>query len=228
MIEILIIAIVLFIISILFYKRAQEDVNLLQIDNIDKLGGLLSELSPVIVKDFGIVPPVWKSEKIMGGRLGPIIKGVKIITPEISKNLAEESGLRVWLEHTIYEKLFPEPICYLFWNNCYACIGDRGLWKTIAYTSIIIATDNVLTVTLMNKKYEEYLPTGWKGRDLDGFTKDDGALITNLKTVDIILRPGTLLCVPPHWYVSVKGATWWSILEVCHPISWMAEKLHKV
>ena len=230
MIEIISIISVIFLISVFFYKRAQEEVNLLQIEaeNIEKLPRVLTEMNPVIVRGFQ-GPPVWRKDDIMAGRLGGIIKGLKSrgMDKDASMNLAEESGLRVWIEHTIYPKLVWEYLQLICWPITQAEIGSRGLWKTVAYTTIILPTDKELVVTLMTSKNRDWLPSEWANKDPNGFTKKDSPMVQNLKMADIIVRPGAFLCVPSHWYVYVSGEeVWWTLVEVHHPISWILEKVN--
>ena len=229
MIEIISIISVIFLISVFFYKRTQEEVNLLQVEakNIDKLGRILTELNPVVVRGF-LSPPVWRKDDIMAGRLGEIIKGLgqRGLDKKASINLATESGLRSWIEHSIYEKLVWEYLQYVSWPVVEARIGSRGLWLATAYTTVIIPSDKEVVVTLMTQKNKTWLPSNWPNRDPNKFTKKDSPMVQNLKMADVIVRPGTFLCVPSHWYISVAGnEVWWTLLEIHHPISWILEKI---
>lgn len=230
MIEIICIAAVIFLIGVFFYKRSQEEIQILQVEagNIDKLAKLLLELEPVVAHGFK-EPPVWKREETLKGRLGKIVLARSRLDNELSLKLAEESGLRVWMEHSIFPKLVGGiPIEGISWSECFAMIGGTGLSKTIAYTTVVLPTTGALTVTLLTHKNGEYLPPLWEGRDPNTFTVKDGPLVGNLIMVDVIVRPGSFLCVPSHWYMSIKAEepdSYWCKMEVHHPISWLQEKI---
>jgi len=218
MIKILCIFAVIFLISVFFYKRANEEISILQIESgkIGTLSKIILELNPVVVRGFDD-PPVWKKD-IMSGRLGDVLRELESISKENSGKFAEESGLKVWMERIIYPQLLLPWTEYLLWPKCEAYIGPRGLWRTNAYVTVILPTDGTIYITLLTNKNKELLPANWSG-------KDPGTFTTNIKMVDVIVRPGSFLCVPTHWYVSVKGDAWWSILEVHHPISWICDQL---
>jgi hypothetical protein len=59
---------------------------------------------------------------------------------------------------------------------------------------------------MMSKKEDKYMPAGWQGRFADSFTVADSPYVSQLKYLDIKLRPGTALLVPAHWKVSWAGA----------------------
>lgn len=232
MIEIICIAAVIFLIGVFFYKRSQEEIHILQVEawNINRLAKLIMELDPVVAHGFK-EPPVWKKEEIVKGRLAGAVKAGKL-DRELSVKLAEESGLRVWMEHSIFPKLVGGSVGgvveLVSWMECLGRIGDEGLWKTSAYTTVILPTSGVLTVTLMVDKNKEYLPELWERRNPNKFTKKDGPLVGSLQMVDVIVRPGSFLCVPTHWYVYVEATeagAYWCQMEVHHPISWMQEKM---
>ena len=64
-------------------------------------------------------------------------------------------------------------------------------------------------------------------------TTDDIPWISEVKYVEIIVRPGNALLVPRHWYYSIQASdsnpspTWYWVGEFHSPISWVVRKLKK-
>jgi hypothetical protein len=61
-------------------------------------------------------------------------------------------------------------------------------------------------------------------------TTDDIPWITEVKYVEIIVRPGNALLIPRHWYYAISASeapTWYWIGEFHSPISWLVRKLKK-
>ena len=114
-----------------------------------------------------------------------------------------------------------------FWTlpryHCWA--GNRGLHKTVAWTLFI--TDSQLSVTIMPESMESFLPAQWLNQFPTEFTQKDTPFVTDLKYIDIVLRPGTALFIPPHWFVSYTGTTDLSVplvstISYHTPISYLA------
>jgi hypothetical protein len=84
----------------------------------------------------------------------------------------------------------------------------------------------------MTEHQEQFLPKGWRGRFPERFTVQDTPLVGEIKYITIKVRPGTLLCVPTHWFVSVRGCEeskdkplLWAWIAVDNPISLVASKM---
>jgi hypothetical protein len=61
-------------------------------------------------------------------------------------------------------------------------------------------------------------------------TTDDIPWISEVKYIEIILRPGNALLVPRHWYYAIavnETPTWFWTGEFHSPISWMIRKIKK-
>ena len=60
---------------------------------------------------------------------------------------------------------------------------------------------------------------------LHSITTQDTPLLSQISYLDVILRPGTLLLLPPHMIVDISTASqsaWSFIAEIHHPISILA------
>jgi hypothetical protein len=155
------------------------------------------------------------------------------MTAKSATVLANESGLKVWAEHLWFPKLFSNS----WWEVIHsltaeAYIGEKGLRKTTAITTILYPTSGALDVTLMTEHQEQFLPTKWRGKYPETFTIQDTPLVGEIKYITVKLRPGTMLCLPTHWLVSIRGAEeskgkplLWSWIQVQNPISQIATKM---
>ena len=249
MIEILVVLVVALIVLIVFYRQAIEQYNILQIEStqISDLPKLLSEHSPVVVRSIGepklFTPDVLKqnprllsypleshySISTLLSQPKPTVK----MTGKSATVLANETGLQVWAEHHWFSKLFSNT----WWEMIHsvsteAWVGEKGLRKTTAITTILYPTSGSLDVTLMTEHQEQFLPKAWRGRFPEALTVQDTPLVGEIKYITIKLRPGTMLCVPTHWFVSVRGAEesagkplMWAWIAVHNPISSVASKM---
>ena len=84
-------------------------------------------------------------------------------------------------------------------GECY--YGERGLDRVSANWQLIMPTEGAIIVSILTNKYEKYLPIRWQGMHIGKMTKKTAPFVEELKYVDIIVRPGTGLWVPTHWFV---------------------------
>lgn len=246
MIEIFFIFALFFAVLVFFYRQAINDYNILQIEatKIDELPRLLTERLPVVVRGVG-QPKLFLPDALKGNpRLlsYPLAEGYTLekylqnpkpdtfnIALKARQQLAEESGLKVWAQHAWFSRFFSHSL----YENFYALfveaqIGNQGLRKTTASTTILYPTSCTLEVTLLTEKQGQYLPKIWRGRVPEQLTIQDTPLVGEIKYITVKVRPGTLLCVPTHWYVSVqrdptdKKPCLWSWMELHNPISRLA------
>jgi hypothetical protein len=251
MIEILVVLVVAIGVFIVFYRQAIEQYNILQIEStqVSELPKLLSERTPVVVRSVGepklFTPETLKQNpRILSFPLEsnynlsmylstpkPTVK----LTPKSATVLANETGLQVWAEHHWFSKLFSNS----WWEMIHtisseAWMGERGLRKTTAITTIVYPTSGTLDVTLMTEHQEQFLPKGWRGRHPELFTVQDTPLVGEIKYITIKVRPGTMLCLPTHWFASVRASEdskgkplLWSWIQVDNPISYVASRMEK-
>jgi hypothetical protein len=94
-----------------------------------------------------------------------------------------------------------------FWTNpAYHCwAGNKGLHKTMAWT-FLFATEGELHVTIMPETMEQFLPAEWVNLFPADITENDTPFLADLKYIDVVLRPGTALFMPPHWFMSWSKA----------------------
>lgn len=226
------------IILVFFYKQAVEEFRILQTDSFEKAMGLLGERSPTVVLPIPILHGLWTHQDckqrptllgmpLQGRLLSDRIKEDSVpLHWEMSEKLAEEVGLNVWVRETIlpiYKQSF-------WWTGMLqtrteALIGAQGIRQTYGYSTILLCTDGAISVSLMNESSNAYLPKQWRGKRISKMTRDDAPLLGQIQYVDVIVRPGSALIIPPHWKVcwenlDTKAPTSLSVwIEVHHPLS---------
>jgi hypothetical protein len=232
---------------IVFYRQAIEQYNILQIESnqIGELPKLLSERTPLVLHDIGL-PKLFTPDTLKGnGRLQQFPIGQKLtlgqyiqgptVQPSLNRKasllLAKESGLATWGEHTWFPKLFQYPVLeHIHTFQSEAFLGEQGLRKTTGIVTILYPTSGALEITLLTEQQEKCLPGAWRGRFPEAFTLQDTPLAGEIKYITIKLRPGNMLCIPTHWFYSVrvadKGkAAFWARFTLDNPISWVASSM---
>ena len=245
--EICMIFTVLIGVLVLFYRQAIEQFNILQIEasQLDDLPKLLGERTPLVLHDIG-QPKLFTPDAIKANSrlqqfpigsnqtLGNYIQDAKMTNPlprKASLLLAKESGLSVWGEHTWFPKVFSYPILqHIHSITTEAYLGDMGLQKTTAIHTLLYPTSGALEVTLLTEQQEKCLPQAWRGRFPELFTLQDTPLVGEVKYITIKLRPGNILCIPSHWFYSIrttdaKKPTMWARFSIDNPVSAVASSM---
>ena len=252
MIEILVIAVVAIAVFIVFYRQAIEQYNILQIEStqISELPKLLNERTPVVVRSIGdpklFTPETLKQNpRLLSFPLEPTVnlstylqkpKPVIKLSKKSAIVLANECGLQVWAEHLWFPKFFSST----WWEMIHsiqseAWMGEKGLRKTTAITTMIYPTSGALDVTVMTEHQEQFLPKAWRGRFPETFTVQDTPLVGEIKYITVKVRPGTMLCLPTHWFVSIRASEeskdkplLWGFIQIHNPISRVASHMESV
>ena len=244
MIEIIIILTVLFFIAVLFYKQANEQFEILQIEasRLSELPTMYADRSPIVISNFQ--PPVLGTEQELRKRpnilqmavsrefsLKSLLENPALQTfrfnPETAKFLAKESGLQIWFEHHLYKDLLPSSYTtWLYSSRTSLWPHHRGLFKTTAFQTVIMPTQGTARVSLMLGSAIPYLPNKWYNRTFHSLTPQDTPLLNQIKFIEIKLRRGNLLLLPAHLIVDITSegspAAWSFIGEIHHPISRIA------
>ena len=87
-----------------------------------------------------------------------------------------------------------------------------------------------IIVTIFPETMEPYLPTDWRGSLPGTWTRRDTPFAGDIKYMDVVVRAGTCLFLPPHWYVSWVGKEGHPLPMVFtvsyhSPVSWVAERM---
>lgn len=232
---------VLAVILVFFYKRAIHEFNILQVDSLEKGFQSLGDLSPIVVHPWTKTLPLWtradlaqrpqRLHALLPGLMMTLEKGLTAtsiqMNPNDSETLAKQAGLDV-MAPQLFLPTFKESVWWGFLAKprVEALIGAQGLRPTYAHTTIVQCTEGALSVSLVTEASDAYLPEAWKGKRLSKLTRDEAPLLAQIQYVDVIVRPGSLLLVPPHWRIcwethesDVPALAVWT--EIHHPISWL-------
>jgi hypothetical protein len=225
------------VILLFFYKQAVAEFRILQTESFQKAIPLLQERCPIVVSTTNQPPNLWTqtdikqrpslaNSAINGTTLQEALKQESFpLVPKTAETLAKATGFPVWIQAQVHP-IWKESA---WWTRVLSlrtevAIGSQGLRKTFAYSTILFCTEGALQVSLLNESSDPYLPTKWLGKRLSTLTRDEAPLLANIQYVDVIVRPGTALILPPHWKVCWESvetptpalAVW---TEVHHPVS---------
>ena len=222
MLEYALFIIVLFFIGILFYKQANEEFQILQLDadRLSELPTLYVDRSPIVVSDFQT--PALGTEEELAKR--GIDSRIPNIPKETATYLAKESGLNIWFEHHLYKQLLPSPYTQFIYSfNTSLWPLNRGLFKTTAFQTVLMPTQGTASVKIMLQKMIPYLPSNWMGRAFSSLSLYDTPLLGQLQFIEIRVRKGNLLFLPAHLIVDIESQDSWVFMaEIHHPISLIA------
>lgn len=242
MLEIILLTSVIFLILTFFYKQALCEFRINQIEWTQKshIPKLISEKLPLVVRsipsssfwtcDDVLTRPAYNQIPVFNEMsLIEWIENVKkesIICPwryTQAEQIAAVSGISVWATKWINPSVSSY---HRFWTfpryHCWA--GNMGLKKTVAWTCLFVP-EGEIHVTIMPESMESFLPAQWLNQFPTDFTQKDTPFLADLKYIDIILRPGNALFMPPHWfmsYIGVNGIPMTCSISYHTPISYFA------
>ena len=232
MIEIFVFISVLLFIAVLFYKQANEQFEILQIEatRLGELPTLYQDKSPIVISDYdtpnlGTEQDLYKRQSVLQKRIGnqsigQLIQSRSPMPIQAAEILAKETGLQIWFEHHLAKHLTPSYTSFLYSYNCSLWPFKRGMFKTKAFQTLLMPTQGTAVVTLMLQKMLPYLPTKWNTREFGSLSLHDTPLLNQIQFIDIKLRKGNLLLLPAHLIVDIKSEDAWTfVAEIHHPIS---------
>jgi len=225
MLEFFILFSVLFLILTFFYKQAvcEFRINQLEWSQKENVSSLLQEKIPLVLRN---IPPTtcWTHADVMER---PCYTGLPVFQettlPEWissakvdaicpwkhpqAETIAEASGISIWAKKWIHPVLM-NPFLRFWMGTRYHCwAGSIGLRRTFATWTCILPVDGEIQVSIMPETVENALPANWMGCFPSQLTAKDTPFLADVKYIDIIVRPGTCLFMPPHWFVSWTGVT---------------------
>jgi hypothetical protein len=244
---------VLFFLGAVFYKQSVQEFRLNQIEweQRHQLEGLFDERVPVVVRSMP-PSPVWTQEDVLtrdfygnepeptSGNLKKSLRDVLVDPeaktawpPEFRRHLFGATALSIWFDKFwvpviagsrgwLADLLPPVGEC---WH------GSKGLDKVRANWQLIVPTEGAIIVSLMTDKSSKYLPAKWKGLLPSKINRRTVPFADELKFMDVIVRTGTALWVPAHWYVAWEGKEAVPPLvctvDIHNPISWLVSRRTK-
>jgi hypothetical protein len=236
MLELILLLAITICIFIIFYKQSVSEFRINQIQWVkrDTFQKLTAEKIPIVISDVEI-PAFWNKTDVSQRscyEMLPIFDGVGLYQwmieaepgvscpwqKEHAKMIAEKSGLPIWAERWFDPFVRPHFGYKAIRYPIYSCwAGDVGLMKTTAPWTALFTTEGEITVSIMPQNLESALPKPWKGLFLPQLTSADTPFISDVKFLDIVLRPGTCLFMPAHWFTS------WSTKDEDIPMACMIE-----
>ena len=251
MLELLFLIGLVFLIAVLFYKQRRGSLEILQAEEEqmeEQLSDLLEEQQPLIIR--GVAPPKGLTKESLqkiprladfsvGGQplesilATPAIlysaNGMPTLSRERRELLANELSINLWADHA-WLRRFSETTWVGWMLGCMrteAVLGGMGMFKTVARYTAIMPTEGTYIVSILSKESESFLPNKWNYRYPGSLTPNDTPLVADLKYLDVVVRPGTMICLPPHIIISMQpkdqefAAA--AIVEYHEPISILAK-----
>ena len=220
MLEVVLIFGVMLLILTFFYKQAvcEFRINQLEWAQKDQVRPLLEESIPLVIR--GIPPLTCWSRSDVEARDDyaalslfqemNLVEWIQSATEESgcpwlfkqAEQIAAVSGLSVWASKTIHPVILSR-FRKAWWYPRYHCwAGKMGLQRTYAVWTCILPVDGEIIVSIMPETVESALPANWAGCVPSELTAKDTPFLADVKFMDIVLRPGTALMMPAHWFVS--------------------------
>ena len=243
---------IIFFISVIFYKQRRNTVEILQSEYTaqDSLKELVAEHQPIVIRNTPIPQSLTTDQLSKMDRLGefqfgenspltlrqyltaPVAQtGSPLITNKAAQALSKELALPIWVSHTIQDAIQEMGgfFSIFYSHRIQTVFGGIGMQRATAVMTFFLPVEGTYTISLVNPKSESFLPNDWKYRFPSTLTINDSPLVTEIKYIDIILRPGTMICLPTQTIFSMeaKDAAFHSGLwiEVDSPVSNLAKFL---
>lgn len=153
----------------------------------------------------------------------------------VATAIASVTGIPIWAKQHL-QPLLGDGISQWKIPRYSAWAGRVGVRRTYASWTCILPTEGHIVVSLFPETMEMYLPAGWKGGFPTEWSKRDTPFVGDIKYMDVVVRTGTCLFLPPHWFVSWRKAETGKAEEKTEgipmvytvayhsPVSWMAER----
>jgi hypothetical protein len=223
MLEIFLIGLLIFLILTFFYKQAicEFRINQIEWDKRLQLQEILSENTPTILRGCQSPPKFWTQEDVMmRSSYGSVqvfdnqglsewitttdTETVCPWTKEHAEAIASVSGLSTWASIHLNTHVLSQ-LASIWHKPIYSCwTGQRKLVKTVAPWMAITPTEGEIVLTIMPENVAHALPSDWHNYFPGDLTQYDTPFVADLKYMDIIVRPGTIVFMPAHWYISWK------------------------
>ena len=221
-----------FFIAVCFYKQHRNTIELLQVEFTaihDSLKDLAQERQPIIIRGVPIPHSITLEKLALMERLDPFqlsgglalkdykttpenvlpeyqTSGFPIISYDQSNKLAKELALDTWVLHTIQDIISDLVGIFspLHTQSINVLLAGKGMERAMSVYTIIMPVEGKYTLSIVNKKSESFLPANWKYRFPRTLTINDSPLVGEIQYIDVVLRPGTLICLPPHCIYSIE------------------------
>ena len=242
MIEWIVIFLIIFCIIVAHYSQSVAQYSLSQINESQismQLTTLWEEKKPVVVSDvrpngiwtsdglkqtrFWGAQPVWESYQTNPSQRLPQNRSEQLTWSDILGIAQIESDLLLrWFSITPW----------IYSVRTEAHLGPEGLRQTYGWATAFTCSEGEARCILLHSAQKSRLPPGWKNLRWSEATVAHHPLWTQVQYIEVILRPNTVLLVPPHWIVAIEPINttkpiWWVRSDIHHPISRWAQRLNE-
>jgi hypothetical protein len=145
------------------------------------------------------------------------------ISSDFQQFIANETGFQVVSEHSwlpyLQVGLFSQYISSL---KTKLCFGSNPLINTTAIYTVLIPIKGNYICSLINNEFTKNLP--------NAIVRDIEEIHHNIQYIDVVLKPNTVLILPPHWHYIMKEQkpySYYGVIEYHEPISLLMNKLTK-
>jgi hypothetical protein len=216
-----------FLIAVCFYKQRRSTVELLQLEystSQDSLKDLAQERQPIIIRGvpvptsitvdklskmnrLDVFPLADSKATLLDYRTAPgntlpdfQASGRPLLTSEQSIKLAKELALDTWVSHSLQDTIneMNGIFTVAYSNTTKVVLGGTGMQRATPINTLVMPVEGKYILSIVNKKSETFLPSNWKHRYARTLTINDSPMVGEIQYIDVILRPGTLICIPTH------------------------------
>jgi hypothetical protein len=243
MIEWIVILVIILCIVAWYYSQSVPEYSISQIKEVQipvQLTSLWEERKPVVVSD---VRPqeIWLANSLKQTRFW----GAQKVWEDYEQNPAQTqisvpySQNMAWAEILGIGQIQKDILLrwfdlspWVFSVKTEAHIGYQGLRPTFGWATAFTCTQGTARCILLHSAQKGKMPGGWLGLPWRQATVAHHPLWTQVQFIEVVLRPGTTLLVPPHWIVAIEPsnpseAIWWIRSDLHHPISALAQRLNE-
>lgn len=226
-VQILLFVCISFLIAVCFYKQRRNSIELLQLEyttSQETLKDLVQERQPIIIRGAPIPVSITQEKLSKINRLDgfPLAdskailldyrtapsktlpeyqqSGLPLLTSDQSIKLAKELALDTWVNHTVIDMIndMGGIFSVLNTNTIKVILGGKGMERALGVYTIIMPVEGKYVLSIVNNKSETFLPSKWKHRYARTLSINDSPMVGEIQYIDVILRPGTLICIPSH------------------------------
>lgn len=138
---------------------------------------------------------------------------------EQAEKIAGVTGIPIWAKQHL-QPLLGSGLNSWKIPRYHAWAGRYGVQRTYASWTCILPVEGDIVVTVFPETMETYMPVGWRGTYPSEWTKRDSPFVNDIKYIDIVVRPGTCLFLPPHWFMSWSAVPSSDILPMVYTVSY--------
>jgi hypothetical protein len=233
MIELILILSFLFLIYVFFYKQTTNEYTITQLEFntiSTKLQELLYDKIPIVIRNVAVpncvLPNVLLNTQRFQKVLGDYLNEKDTNLPqsnEFQQFMANETGFQVISEHSWMPYLQVGVASkYISSLKTKLCFGTTVLTHTNAIYTVIVPIKGNYICSLVNNEFTKQLPKT--------NVSDIEQIHSNIQYIDVVLKPNTVLILPPHWHYIMKEQipySYYGCIEYHEPISVLMNYLEK-